>query len=117
MTEAQDYGWSVKAGAFDWPRFQVKLNAELDRLEGVYRRLLTNSDVTIYDARAKVKDAHTVTLSTGQDVTANFPFARAAQTHLDRWRRVHRLRICLHPERDGRGGDAILPRRAGAARL
>ncbi len=70
MGEAQDYGWTVHAGGFDWPRFQGKLHKELDRLEGVYRALLTNSDVTIYDARAKVKDAHTVTLTSGEEVTA-----------------------------------------------
>ena len=70
MAEAQDYGWTVHAGGFDWPAFQGKLNSELDRLEGVYRNLLNNSGVQIYDARAKMKDAHTVTLSTGEDVTA-----------------------------------------------
>jgi glutathione reductase (NADPH) len=68
--DARAYGWEVQAGAFSWTKFRTKLHAELDRLEGVYRRLLGNSDVTIHDARAVMKDAHTVTLSTGEDVTA-----------------------------------------------
>ncbi len=38
----------------------TKLHAELDRLEGIYRKLLDGSGVEIIDARAKVKDAHTV---------------------------------------------------------
>jgi glutathione reductase (NADPH) len=68
--DARAYGWDVQAGAFSWTKFRTKLHAELDRLESVYRRLLGNSDVTIHDARAVMKDAHTVTLSTGEDVTA-----------------------------------------------
>ncbi|KJZ20546.1 glutathione-disulfide reductase [Loktanella sp. S4079] len=68
--DARAYGWDVTDGAFDWPRFRGKLDAELERLEGIYRKLLNGSDVTIYDARATIKDAHTVTLSTGEDITA-----------------------------------------------
>lgn len=68
--DARSYGWDVTDGAFNWLKFRAKMHAELDRLEGIYRKLLGNSDVTIYDARATLKDAHTVTLSTGEDVTA-----------------------------------------------
>ncbi|MFU8824926.1 FAD-dependent oxidoreductase [Yoonia sp.] len=68
--DAQAYGWDVTCGAFDWPKFRTQLHKELDRLEGIYRKLLSNSDVEIFDARASLKDAHTVTLSTGQDITA-----------------------------------------------
>jgi len=68
--DARAYGWDVQEGPFDWSKFSTKLNIELDRLEGIYRKLLTGSDVEIIDARAKVKDPHTVTLSTGKDVTA-----------------------------------------------
>jgi glutathione reductase (NADPH) len=70
MDDAAAYGWDVKVGPFNWIKFSTKLNAELDRLEGVYRRLLGNSDVTIYDARATLKDAHTISLSTGEEVSA-----------------------------------------------
>ncbi|MEC8041243.1 MAG: FAD-dependent oxidoreductase, partial [Pseudomonadota bacterium] len=38
--------------------------------EGIYRRLLANSGVDTFDARAKVVDAHTVELSTGERKTA-----------------------------------------------
>jgi glutathione reductase (NADPH) len=39
------------------------------------------------------------------------------RSHPDRRRRLYRLRIRLHPERAGRGGHAVLPRRADPARL
>ncbi|MCK0096267.1 FAD-dependent oxidoreductase [Yoonia sp. F2084L] len=68
--DARAYGWDVQDGPFDWPRFSTKLNSELDRLEGIYRKLLEGSNVEIVDARAKLKDPHTVTLSTGKEVTA-----------------------------------------------
>ncbi len=68
--DARAYGWDVTDGPFDWLKFRTKLHAELDRLEGIYRKLLGNSGVEIFDARATLKDAHTVTLSTGQDVSA-----------------------------------------------
>ena len=65
FADARAYGWDVQDGTFDWPRFQKHLHAELDRLEGVYRKLLGNSDVTIHDARATVSGPHEVTLSDG----------------------------------------------------
>lgn len=67
---AQDYGWSADAGTFEWPAFRSKLHDELNRLEGVYRKLLENSGVAIHDARASVSGAHEVTLSTGKTISA-----------------------------------------------
>lgn len=60
VADAQAYGWDTQIGAFDWTRFRTKLHAELDRLEGVYRKLLDGSGVTVFDARATLEDAHTV---------------------------------------------------------
>lgn len=70
ISDARAYGWDLGEGRFDWPTFRGKLHAELDRLEGVYRRLLDGSGVTTYNARATVKDAHHVALSTGEVVSA-----------------------------------------------
>ncbi|KIC50711.1 FAD-dependent oxidoreductase [Tateyamaria sp. ANG-S1] len=67
---ANAYGWNMTPGTFDWRQFRGHLNKELDRLEGVYRSLLKNSGVETFDARAKLKDAHTVELSTGETKTA-----------------------------------------------
>ena len=67
---ARGYGWDMGDGTFDWPTFRARLNTELDRLEGIYRSLLKNSGVETFDARARLKDAHTVELSTGEVKTA-----------------------------------------------
>ena len=68
--EAAAYGWDMKLSAFDWPGFRKRLHGELDRLEGVYRSLLDNSGVTMFDGRARLKDANTITISSGEEVTA-----------------------------------------------
>ena len=70
MLEAQDYGWDVTPGRFDWPVFQQRLHGELARLEGIYRTNLLKAGVTIFDARAVMADAHTVRLADGTELTA-----------------------------------------------
>jgi glutathione reductase (NADPH) len=70
MKEAADYGWSVTAGDFNWKTFQKRLHGELDRLEGIYQKLLDNSGVKSFAARAVVADAHTVELDDGTRITA-----------------------------------------------
>lgn len=68
--QARSYGWDIADGRFDWGGFSARLHAELDRLETVYRKLLAGSGVETYDARARLRDAHTVELSTGEVRTA-----------------------------------------------
>lgn len=68
--EARAYGWDIAEGSFDWPTFRTRLHAELDRLEGVYGKLLEGSGVVVHDQRATLNDAHTVALANGTKITA-----------------------------------------------
>ena len=70
IADAQAFGWEATKGDFDWSRFHPKLTKELDRLEEVYRSLLDNSGVKIFDSRATVADPHSVRLANNQTVTA-----------------------------------------------
>ncbi len=70
VEDGRAYGWDLENKGFSWDHFKGKLNAELDRLEGIYRNLLKNSGVESFDARAKLADAHTVALSDGTTKTA-----------------------------------------------
>ena len=70
IEDAQSYGWTVHAGGFDWDAFKTKLHGELDRLEGVYRNILSSNGVETFDARARLTDAHTVKLSSGETKSA-----------------------------------------------
>lgn len=67
---AQSFGWDIAPGAFSWTRFHENLSAELDRLEGIYRRLLANAGVESFDQRARLVDGHTVELADGTRKTA-----------------------------------------------
>jgi glutathione reductase (NADPH) len=64
--EARAYGWDMPSGTFSWATFRPRLHTELDRLEGVYRRLLEGSGVMVFNSRAALADAHTVRLATGE---------------------------------------------------
>lgn len=70
VDDAQSYGWDIAPGAFNWDVFKGKMHAELDRLENIYRGILKNNNVTTFDQRARVHDAHTVELADGQKITA-----------------------------------------------
>ncbi|WP_166416480.1 glutathione-disulfide reductase [Cochlodiniinecator piscidefendens] len=70
IEDARSYGWDAQIGDFSWQTFRGKLHAELDRLEGIYKNILSSNGVEAFDARAEVVDAHTVKLSSGQTFTA-----------------------------------------------
>ncbi len=67
---APGYGWEVGARRFDWPTLRAALHREIDRLEGVYGRLLETAGVTVHRARAVLEDPHTVRLGDGTRLTA-----------------------------------------------
>lgn len=54
FSEARGYGWTVPDTAFDMARWQTAKTAETARLEGIYRRLLEGSGVTLVEARARL---------------------------------------------------------------
>lgn len=68
--EARAYGWSADAGAFDWGAFRTRLDGELDRLEGLYRKGQTGAGVTVHDQRATVAGPHEVRLADGTLIRA-----------------------------------------------
>lgn len=69
VEEARAYGWDAQIGGFDWTAFRAKLDAELTRLEKIYRAGQQNAGVTVYDQRATVAGPHEVRLADGQVVT------------------------------------------------
>jgi len=70
FAEARDYGWEVTSGPFNWPAFRSRLEAELDRLESVYQKLLDGSGVTRFDQRATVVGPNEVELADGKRLSA-----------------------------------------------
>jgi glutathione reductase (NADPH) len=67
--DARGFGWSITRGEHDWSQLIAAKDTEINRLQGIYRRLLDSAGVTIFDARARFVDAHTIEVG-GQQVTA-----------------------------------------------
>ncbi len=60
LEDMRGYGWTVGDVRFDWGTLRKGRDAEVARLNGVYRRLLEDSGVKVVDGWAKVTGAHTV---------------------------------------------------------
>lgn len=69
VKDAAGYGWTIPETSFDWPTLRDNKTAEIERLNGIYEKLLSNAGVTLYNARATLKDAHTLDVG-GETVTA-----------------------------------------------
>lgn len=67
--ESHGYGWQVDGARFDWPTLKARRDAEVSRLEAVYRKNLLAAGVTILEGRAHCVAPHTVQLSNGQRLT------------------------------------------------
>jgi len=69
LADAAGYGWTVPDGSFDWPALIANKDAEINRLEGIYQKLLANAGVTVHRGRARLLDPHTLEVD-GERVTA-----------------------------------------------
>jgi glutathione reductase (NADPH) len=67
--DAAGFGWTIKKGPHDWPKLIAAKDREIARLEGIYRKLLSNAGATIFDAHATFVDPHTLDVG-GKRVTA-----------------------------------------------
>ena len=69
---AESFGWSVGETSFSWEKLIAAKDTELERLEGIYQRILNGSGVEMMSERAVLEDAHTVRLvESGRTVTAD----------------------------------------------
>lgn len=57
--DAAGFGWSKPARELDWATLIRNKNEEIDRLNGVYGKLLKTSGVELMEGRAQLVDAHT----------------------------------------------------------
>ena len=58
--DASGYGWDIGAPVFDWATLIQNKDREIERLNGVYGRLLDQAQVALYRGQASLLDAHTV---------------------------------------------------------
>ena len=61
--EAEGFGWARTNPGFTWPVLLHNKNTEIQRLNDVYRGLLNGAGVTHFDSRARIVDAHHVSIN------------------------------------------------------
>ncbi len=68
--ESAGYGWAVENSSFNWTKMINAVNNEVDRLNGIYQRMLDNSNVKVYRGYGTFIDSHTIEIG-DQKVTAD----------------------------------------------
>jgi glutathione reductase (NADPH) len=69
--DAAGFGWTVPKPTFDWATMIANKDKEIARLEKIYHGLFVNAGAKTFEARATLKDAHTVVIEGGETVTAD----------------------------------------------
>ncbi|WP_417531396.1 glutathione-disulfide reductase [Marinobacter lipolyticus] len=77
LEDAAGYGWNVPLDqvSFDWPTLVANKNTEIERLNGIYGRLLENAGVTIIEGTATLADANTVVVGEQRYTTGHITIA------------------------------------------
>jgi glutathione reductase (NADPH) len=58
--DAAGYGWTVSEPQFDWTKLIAAKDKELDRLNSIYLRILSENNVDLLDGRGGIVDKNTV---------------------------------------------------------
>jgi len=66
---AKGFGWTIDNASFDWHKLLTNKNREIERLNGVYKRILDGAGVEIIDGHAMIVDEHTISIN-GENITA-----------------------------------------------
>src|SRR5690606_9042133 len=68
---ARSFCWNMDNVPFDWNKLLTNKKKEIERLNGVYKRILDNAGVEIIDGHASIVDEHTIAIN-NQKVTARY---------------------------------------------
>jgi len=58
FSESQGYGWSPVKSTLDWQKLTMAVNKEVERLNGVYQRMLDKANVELIPGYARFLDPH-----------------------------------------------------------
>lgn len=82
--DARAYGWDSARPSFDWPTLVRNKDKEIERLNGVYQRLLKNAGVELVWGRARVVGPNEVEVSGKRYTAANILVATGGYPRLPR---------------------------------
>ena len=60
LEAAAGFGWSVGKSSFDWATLRDNKTKEIERLNGIYKNILSGAGVELVEGRAVIVNAHTV---------------------------------------------------------
>jgi glutathione reductase (NADPH) len=71
FADAAGYGWTVPTPTFNWATLRDNVQNEVTRLSGLYTTNLAKADVTAFEERAEIVNAHRVRLKkSGSELSA-----------------------------------------------
>ena len=76
LPEIAAYGWRIDNATFDMATWEDNKSKEIDRLEGIYSKMLDSSGVTLFRGDATIVDAATVSVSGNDGVQATLTTKR-----------------------------------------
>lgn len=65
----KDYGWDITLGSFNWSQFKKSRDSEVERLSGIYKRMLEGSGVELFEGVGCIDGENTVLIK-GKKITA-----------------------------------------------
>ncbi len=71
MEDSRGFGWNPQEVSFSWQTLKANKDKEINRLNGIYKSILDNNDVTVFQSRARLLDRHTVVVGEEQ-ITAKY---------------------------------------------
>ena len=71
LEDSRSFGWIGAEPHFDWSVLLKNKDNEINRLNGIYKAILDNNDVTVFEARATVAGPHKISVE-GKTVTARY---------------------------------------------
>lgn len=82
IKDAAGFGWTIGNASHDYAALVEAKDRELDRLNGIYLRLLEGSKVQLIEGRAKLVDAHTVEVANKRYTARNILVATGSWPHM-----------------------------------
>ena len=71
FADSRGFGWTGPEPSFDWSVLLNNKNNEIKRLNGIYKAILDNNDVTVFSSRASLQGPHEIRVD-GRTVTARY---------------------------------------------
>ena len=71
FNHAKSYGWYYNNNKFVWDDLIKNKNKEIKRLNGIYQKILDDSNVKVFEEHAKIIDPHTIKIN-NENITTKY---------------------------------------------